>query len=114
MRQCIERAFALLVERWGIFWRPLRCAYRRWFIVCTVAAKLHNYAIDMNEGKISDVLPRSEEDCEIGDQPAVYMNKCESVANIEEGERSRPAGDRRREMTAQGIRRPHWTPACSF
>ena len=24
MRQCIERAFALLVQRWGILWRPLR------------------------------------------------------------------------------------------
>ncbi len=27
MRQCIERAFGLLTQRWGIFWRPLRCRY---------------------------------------------------------------------------------------
>lgn len=33
MRQCIERAFGLLTNRWGILWRPLRCAMDRWPLV---------------------------------------------------------------------------------
>ena len=50
MRQCIERAFSLLTQRWEIFWRPLRLSYDKWTLVCTVAAKLHNFCIDENEG----------------------------------------------------------------
>lgn len=46
MRQCIERAFGQYVKRWGIFWRPLSCAFRRWPLVCLIAAKLHNFCID--------------------------------------------------------------------
>jgi hypothetical protein len=38
MRQCIERCFALLTQRWGIFWRPLRCSFSKWTLVCTVCA----------------------------------------------------------------------------
>eukprot|EP01138_Halocafeteria_seosinensis_P009305 gb/GECG01009509.1/.p1 GENE.gb/GECG01009509.1/~~gb/GECG01009509.1/.p1 ORF type:complete len:440 (+),score=36.00 gb/GECG01009509.1/:1-1320(+) len=111
MRQCIERAFGLLVERWGIFWRPLRCAYSRWTLVCAVAAKLHNYAIDMNEGRSSDILQRTDEDWEENDEPLVYLNGNGEAAeeNVEEG-RVRPIGDRRRQITdylkAQGVRRP--------
>lgn len=48
MRQCIERAFGLLTQRWGIFWRPLRCQFKKWSTVVTVAAKLHNFCIDEN------------------------------------------------------------------
>jgi hypothetical protein len=42
MRQTIERAFGLLVARWGVLWRPLRVAVHRWPLVTTVCAKLHN------------------------------------------------------------------------
>jgi hypothetical protein len=111
MRQCIERAFSLLVERWGIFWRPLRCAYRRWTLVCTVAAKLHNYAIDMNEGTGNDILRRLDDDWEDGDAPVVQMNGNDGEGEGDmEGVRVRPTGDTRREITeylqAQGVRRP--------
>jgi hypothetical protein len=46
MRQCIERAFGVLVKRWGILWRNLQCSYERWTMVLTVCAKLHNLCID--------------------------------------------------------------------
>jgi hypothetical protein len=46
MRQCIERAFALYVQRWGIVWRALRTDFNRWPLVLTVCAKLHNFCID--------------------------------------------------------------------
>jgi hypothetical protein len=46
MRQNVERAFGLLVRKWGIFWRALCVAHNRWALVLTVAAKLHNFCID--------------------------------------------------------------------
>jgi hypothetical protein len=110
MRQCIERAFSLLTERWGLFWRPLRCAYRRWTLLCAVAAKLHNYCIDMNEGK--DIRPRLDEDIEEGDNRDVFMNGNSEGAmdELPEGTSVRPTGDTRRNITeylqAQGVRRP--------
>ena len=48
MRQCIERAFAILTQRWGVLWRDIRCSYFRWTLLLTVLAKLHNYCIDGN------------------------------------------------------------------
>lgn len=42
----IERAFGLLVQRWGIFWRPLRVDMQRIPLIITVACKLHNICID--------------------------------------------------------------------
>jgi hypothetical protein len=48
MRQVIERAFGLLVQRFGILWRPLRCAFDKWTLILTVCAKLHNFAINNN------------------------------------------------------------------
>lgn len=105
MRQCIERAFGLLTQRWGVFWRPLRCAFDKWTLVCSVAAKLHNFCIDMGEGKETDIPSRMNEDWEDGDHPVVFMN-----GGDENDERSRPTGETRRNITAhlesQGYRRP--------
>ena len=106
MRQCIERAFSLLTQRWGIFWRPLRCSYDKWTLVCTVAAKLHNFCIDENEGTREHIAPRYDWDCEEGDDPAIYLNPLDPDADI-----ARATGHRRRNLTdflqSQGIRRPN-------
>jgi hypothetical protein len=32
-RQCIERAFGMLVKRWGIFWRKFLFSFDRWSMV---------------------------------------------------------------------------------
>jgi len=72
MRQCIERAFALLVQRWGVLWRPLRSQFSRWTLVLTVCAKLHNYCLDRN---IPLSRHRFEEDIEDADEPAVLLNQ---------------------------------------
>jgi hypothetical protein len=45
-RQVVERAFGLLVGRWGIFWRPLRFTIRKIGIIVTVCCKLHNICVD--------------------------------------------------------------------
>lgn len=105
MRQCIERAFSLLTLRWGIFWRPLRCSYGKWTLVCTVAAKLHNFCIDENEGTREDISPRYDADYEEGDDPAVYLNPFDPEEEV-----ARSNGRRRRTLTdmleQSGIYRP--------
>jgi hypothetical protein len=66
MRQTIERAFGLLVARWGIFWRPLQCSFNKWTLVMNVCAKLHNVCIESNskfdKGVFEDYAP--------GDRPS--------------------------------------------
>jgi hypothetical protein len=48
MRQFIQRAFGMLMERWGIFWRPLRVGMDRWASIIMCCAALHNLCIDQN------------------------------------------------------------------
>lgn len=113
MRQCIERSFALLTQRWGIFWRPLRCAFDKWTLVCTVCAKLHNFCIDNNEGRETDIAPRHPDDYEVNDEYVVRMNE-NGVNNVNNGDGvergARPTGDRRRlftrDLADRGISRP--------
>ena len=64
MRQCIERAFGILVNRWGIFWRPLTFRYDKWTLVLRTCAKLHNLCIDANLA----VPPPSQGDIKDGDE----------------------------------------------
>ena len=113
MRQCIECAFGLLVERWGIFWRPLRCDFRRWTLVCIVAAKLHNYCIDMNEGTGNDIEMRLERDFQPGDDATVYFNI--NTADDLETQAVRPLGETRRQLTRalqeEGVLRPQHAAA---
>ena len=48
-RQCIERAFGMLVARWGIYWRRFRFSYDRWSLVIILTAKLHNICVDRRQ-----------------------------------------------------------------
>jgi hypothetical protein len=72
MRQCIERAFALLVQKWGILWRPLRSDFKHWTTVLSVCAKLHNFCLDES---IPFNRVRSRSDREQGDAPDVILNE---------------------------------------
>ena len=45
-RQVIERAFGILIQRWGLLWRPLRISYSHRGLAVRVACKLHNICID--------------------------------------------------------------------
>ena len=49
MRQCIERAFGLMVARWCILKKALLVRFDRWALVATVCVKLHNYCVDERE-----------------------------------------------------------------
>ena len=101
MRQCIERSFGILTERWGIFWRPVRCAFDKWTLLASTCAKLHNFCLDQNETKPSYRLLK---DMRKGDKPAVILN-----GNVFEGRR-RWSGETRKDLTKyfniSGIVRP--------
>jgi hypothetical protein len=102
MRQCIERSFALLVNRWGILWRPLKCHFTRWTLVLTVCAKLHNFCLD---GNIPLSRHRFYEDIEGDDDNLVILN--EEIA----AEQRNPIPNNRRaaftrDLEEKGIRRP--------
>ena len=44
-RITIERAFGILVRRWGILWRPLVCSLDNCTLIATICAKLHNVCV---------------------------------------------------------------------
>lgn len=60
LRVRIENAFALLVGRWGILWRPLRMRLRHQPPVLKCLFKLHNFCIEENDSVLPLVGPRGE------------------------------------------------------
>lgn len=46
MRMFIEQAFGILINRWGILWRPLKMRFNRRPAVILACARLHNWLID--------------------------------------------------------------------
>ena len=101
MRQCIERAFGLMVHRWGILARPLQCAFNKWPLLLTVLAKLHNFCVDRNLPHLDtryrkDVLP--------GDVTTFLLNEQISDPNVPRGHNKRTAFAA--ELEALGVRRP--------
>ena len=109
MRQVIERAFAILTQRWGILWRPLRFKFNKWATLLTVLAKQHNFCINKN---IPLNRNRFYEDVENDDQDIVMLNEDgRDNGNEEETIERRARSNRRanftRELELKGIRRPH-------
>jgi hypothetical protein len=108
MRQCIERAFGVLVRRWGILWRPLECSFNKWSILLTVCAKLHNLCVDMRCPPPSGRHPADHRE---GDRESVVMN-----GNFDDDDlqRGMPEGIQQRNtrkiiteyLQSQGVRRP--------
>jgi len=45
-RQVIERAFGILIQRWGILWCPLRISMMNRGVLIRVCCKLHNICVD--------------------------------------------------------------------
>ena len=64
-RQVVERAFGLLIQRWGVFWRPLRVSFHRIPLLIRVCCKLHNYLIDRNGS--NDRIEIARGDVQTGD-----------------------------------------------
>jgi hypothetical protein len=93
-RQAIERAFGMLVRRWGILWRPLICSYERWSLVIMTVMKLHNLCTDR---QVTLPFRRFHEDVEPGDQYVVWGNEDPDYDN--QIHRNRATGGRRLRMT---------------
>ena len=97
-RQSIERAFGMLVRRWGILQRKLACDFERWPLVAVVCAKLHNICCDAN----IPVPERWTEDIRPNDLPLVYLNDQPALAGETGRSRRRQAIMRWLEDRAQG------------
>eukprot|EP00808_Paulinella_micropora_P008193 g45156.t1 len=52
-RQTIERAFGVLIGRWGILWKPLRFDFKHAIPITKACMRLHNFLIDDNSSHIS-------------------------------------------------------------
>lgn len=92
-RQCIERAFGMLTQRFGIFWRKFQFSFDRWSLVIVVTAKLHNFCLYR---KCKVPLRRYEPDVMPGDSFAVVDNSDNATDN---DMRSRARGNRRQNIT---------------
>lgn len=102
-RQCIERAFGMLVKRFGIFWRRLYFSYERWSSVITLCMKLHNLCLTR---KCAEPMRRFAEDIQFGDYPTVQSPDNDDV------DLARARGDRRANITSDlellgKVRPPH-------
>jgi len=53
--QVIEQAFVFLVQRWGIFWHPVKLSMHNWGVAVHIACQLHNICI--NNQNCSKVQP---------------------------------------------------------
>ena len=114
MRQCIERAFAVLVGVWGVFWRELTCDYNKWPQIVQVCCKLHNLRIDFNDNRddtsdgFSDL--RRPEDHVAGDTSEVFMNQYYAENAGEWPQNAHSSSARRIKITSllesNGFRRP--------
>ena len=104
MRQCIERSFSLLTQRWGILWRPLKCRFSRWTSLLTACAKLHNYCINAD---IPISTQRYDEDVEDDDFPEVIMNDGERNEDVITNFVANRRTVFTRELQLKGIRRPN-------
>ena len=102
-RQAVERAWGMVTQRWGIFWRIFRFALDRWPLVVMVCMKLHNICLD---NLVEVPSQRFLEDVREGDKWNVQDNERPNDVEL----RGRASGDRRRQITAtiesQGIIRP--------
>lgn len=99
-RQVIERAFGILTQLWCLFHRPLTCDLKKWTLIATVAAKLQNVCVDMN-----DTRPhlRYERDVQIGDMWTVIENLQEDDHDLVQ-RASSITGSRRSEITEMLLR----------
>ena len=54
-RITIERAFGVLVARWGVLWRALRASLKNNILVVRTVVRLHNFCIDEGDNHIGAV-----------------------------------------------------------
>lgn len=95
MRQCIERAFDIMVQRWGILWRPIRNDFRHWSKLLLAVATLHNFCIDVGDAPIRT---RADRDIREGDSDLI-------LTNYNDAQTARIEGRTRRNELKQAVER---------
>ena len=83
MRQNIERAFGVLVTKWGILWRALKVEFIMIPTLLIALAKLHNFCIDENDEATRE---RETYDTRKRDSLRVHVNP-EEKREVDEDER---------------------------
>lgn len=102
-RSCIERAFGILVRRWGVLWRPLDRSLKINVTIIAACVMLHNICI--NKGRSDNVRRHSFDQ---GIQPtleevrSIYLNNAEGSDG---GSRSVTREILAEKFMQQGIRR---------
>ena len=124
-RMPIECAFGILVQRWGILWRPLRCRFDRRAPLIGACMRLHNFCIDERvveetviEHGCGEVQPNRWEPAPLFDRYGrpVHHLDIEKEDAVRVRERRRQAGKNARLLQlvqlvrASGIKRPALAP----
>ena len=88
-RQVIERAFGILVQRWGIFWRPLKFSMHNRGVAVRVACRLHNVCVaEFGEKKMVSISRGSvrgfecETDHQHNDNSACFMMYTDGIPSV--------------------------------
>lgn len=77
----IEQAFGLWVNRFGLFWSPIRFRLKVATKIIGVTAKLHNFIIDNEEGNVQD-LDVHEENNVIGSPVLNWQNNLHMEGDV--------------------------------
>jgi hypothetical protein len=83
-RQVVERAFGILVQRWGVFWRPLRVKFDKIPLLIRVCCKLHNFCID--RFGVGESITIARGDAQIGDNASFALT--DGTGGLGRGRRS--------------------------
>ena len=103
MRQCIERAFGMMMKRWGIFHRRLNFRADKWGLVVVIAAQLHNFCIVHGAGVPP---PRHPVDQQPGDACQVMSNEEHNPDPKQKGNQWSRRSEITEELKKAGLHRP--------
>lgn len=105
-RQVVERAFGLLIQRWGIFWRPLRVEMKFIPLLIRVACKLHNICIDRfgQNQSVTPFINATHTDVQQGDDAQVLNT--DGVSHDRSNGRSTTRQRLTDQLKAAGMTRP--------
>ena len=104
-RNVIERAFGLMTERWGIFWRKLHVSLRRASQIVLACAALQNFLVDNQEESPSDGGSSGraqhlffQEECALEERPGIRRDRERCRKRFEMTQMLRSAGRLRPEV----------------
>ena len=101
-RNVIERAFGLMTERWGIFWKKLHVSLKRASQIVLACAALQNFLIDNREENFPDGGCSTsvqhvffQDDCALEERPGMRRDRERCRRRLEMTQALRSAGQLR-------------------